>query len=235
MMKNKYKKLTYDSKLFGYKVANIININSKNDLRVTLSNLQKEKYRLCYFNTDNEKQHQWANEENGWLADVKVTFSKNILYPKTDLKEIEIFNSKVLTSELISLAFQSGKFSKFKRDPHFVNNEFEKLYIDWIRKSVSGKIADYVLVSKINDKIAGMVTLKFSDSIAIIGLIAVDEHMRGMGIGQKLLKKVEYLAFKNNCSEIKVSTQEMNENAMKFYLKSNFFISSRNLIYHFWF
>jgi len=41
MMKNKYKKLTYDSKLFGYKVANIININSKNDLQVTLHNIQK--------------------------------------------------------------------------------------------------------------------------------------------------------------------------------------------------
>jgi dTDP-4-amino-4,6-dideoxy-D-galactose acyltransferase len=234
---NKFKHLNYDTEKFGYKIAELININSKKELHSTLSTLLQENYRLCYFIIDKkiEKQNCWVQEEKGWLADVKVTFTKKIVSEIiSDIEEIEIYNSKVLTSELISLAFQSGEFSRFKRDTHFINNEFECLYLDWIKKSVSGEIADYVLVSKVNNKVAGMVTLKLSDPIATIGLIAVDEHTRGMGIGQKLLKKVEYLAFKNNCSEIKVSTQEMNENAMNFYLKSNYLISLRNLIYHFW-
>ena len=77
-MKNKYRFLEYDSNKFGYKVAELININSKQELKDSLLELKENNYKLCYFmfNTDEDEKKLWANELNGWFADVKVTLSK---------------------------------------------------------------------------------------------------------------------------------------------------------------
>lgn len=51
-------------------------------------------------------------------------------------------------SELLSLALNSGEFSRFKLDPLFSAELFEKLYTRWITRSVRKEIAWQVLVAK---------------------------------------------------------------------------------------
>lgn len=236
-MINNIRFLEYDSKLFGYKVAELININSKQELENTLLKLKNENYKLCYFciDSDDNEKNIWAKELNGFLADTKVTFSKE-LYKEIikDEQEIVIYQSNEINDELLSLTYLSGKYSRFRNDPNFNNNEFEKLYYDWIKKSVNKEIADYVLIYQINDEIVGFTSIKLDQDIANISLIAVHENYQSLGLGSKLLRKAEFLSYNNNCEEIHVSTQEANISAMKFYLKNNYSISLCKNIFHFW-
>jgi len=235
-MKNKFRFLEYDSNKFGYKVAELININSKQELKDSLLELKEDNYKLCYFmfNTDENEKQLWANELNGWFADVKVTLSKALNIENiTDIKDIEKYQSNELNGDLLSLAYQSGFESRFKRDPNLKNNEFKKLYYDWIKKSITGEIADYVLVSYQDNKIIGFITVKLEQPFARIGLIAVNESYHSQGIGKKLLKKAEFISYQNNCEKINVSTQEANINAINFYLKNQYSVVARKNIYHF--
>ncbi|HOY90398.1 MAG TPA: GNAT family N-acetyltransferase [Bacteroidales bacterium] len=237
-MKNKYRFLEYDSNKFGYKVAELININSKQELKDSLLELKENNYKLCYFmfNTDEDEKKLWANELNGWFADVKVTLSKALNTENiTDIKDIQKYKYNEINDDLLSLAYQSGFESRFKKDPKFSNNEFKKLYYDWIKKSVTCEIADYVLVKYQNDEIIGFITVKFEQPFATIGLIAVNKSYRSQGIGKKLLKKAEFIAYQNNCEKINVSTQEINTNAINFYLRNQYSVIFRKNIYHFWF
>jgi dTDP-4-amino-4,6-dideoxy-D-galactose acyltransferase len=230
-MYEKFKNLSYDSQLFGYKVAELININDKYELLDILRYLKENNYKLCYYFVENDfdEKNKWIESCNGYLIDVKVTLRKSLVNVDVKDNEIKIYESHYLSDDLISLALQSGSYSRYKRDKLFVNNEFYNLYYDWIRKSV-----DYVLIYENSNKIVGMATIKINMPDAVIGLIAVDNNFKGKGIGRKLLQKVDFIAKTNMCEKIIVSTQELNVEALNFYQKNMYEIFSKKYVYHFW-
>lgn len=170
------------------------------------------------------------------LVDKKVTYLLNIENFTFDSSNINFYNSSSDNyDEILSLALQSGVHSRFKIDEKFRSNEYEKLYKEWLDKSISREIALEVLVKRINGKIVGFATVgSKTTSLADIGLVAVDYDYRGMGIGKEILNNAILFAKLKNFKEIQVVTQLDNLAATLLYEKVGFEQLKIKYIYHVW-
>jgi len=135
---------------------------------------------------------------------------------------------------MIALSLQSGIFSRFATDPGFQNREYEKLYTEWIQRSVSGEIAISTLVAESDLQTAGLITLGEKNGHAEIGLLAVEERFRGEKIGSELIKAADSLACESGFNQIDVVTQGQNQPACRLYEKMNFTLSRTVFVYHYW-
>lgn len=175
---------------------------------------------------------------NGQLVDIKYQYSLHLHQLPVQLadwqKGIMNYDSEEISSQLIALALQSGAHSRFKLDQNFATESFEKLYTEWISKSISKDIADYVYTYCSDEEIVGMVTFKIKNNCAIIGLFGVQEGHRSKGIGSKLLQTVFTKAKELQLSRIEVATQRHNISACRFYEKSGFIKQHADQVFHFW-
>jgi len=224
------KKLDWDSNLFGYPVG-LQKINSKEIFDIEKFIEASKNYRLVYIYSDIEL-NVGLNLE---LVDKKVIFHKLNELNK-NLSEIVEFNTQRHSyQELLDLAYLSGISSRFQIDTNFKNNEFIKLYKQWVDNSINGKIAFKILIKHINNKIAGFITLRIiNNGTTQIGLIAVNKLFQGRNIASSLIKECESISLDNGYSNIEVATQFDNKPAIKLYEKNNFSVKSKTYIYHFW-
>lgn len=223
-------KLDWDSQFFGYQIGKLI-LSNNADYKYIFS---QDTFDLIYVFSN-----EIIYDERFFHADNKVVFHKRIskrnYNADLQIKCFSFDNSTMSYSELEALAIESGKYSRFKLDSNFVNNEFEKLYKQWIYQSVNKKIAMEVLVYQIDNRLAGFISIgKKSDRLAGIGLVAVSPEFQGKGIGSILVKAAENYSIENGFTEIQVVTQEFNENAVKLYRKNGFNLLEKTYIYHYW-
>lgn len=165
----------------------------------------------------------------------KIVFLKKIAQNR-ESTDVNIF-SEIKDSprkEIYALAFESGKFSRFRLDPNFSPTEFEKLYEKWVDNSYAKEFADDVLIYKEQDAILGFVTYKVWDGYATIGLIGVCPKHQGKGIGKKLIQSVEQKLVAVGVNELRIPTQLQNEIACLFYKGLGYDIIEKKCIQHFW-
>lgn len=234
-----YSQLAFDTKLFGYSVARIkSNIPSEN-LPMLMTELKQKNFRLAYWSVDpkNEASKVGARCNNGFLADNQITYKINLsryYQEKIDHQHLYSYLNKPLNRQLLSLSLQSGFYSRYRQDKKFARNEFRKLYTAWMKRSLSGEIAEDIIVYVDNDIEKGFITLEKKDNYGRIGLIVVDKKYRGKSVG-KLLVNAAFEKFKEiGITEVKVTTQKKNIIACKFYEKIGFSFDSVQNTYHFW-
>lgn len=224
------KKLQWDSDFFEINVYKTSVESDKFDLD-SLDN-KLEKGSLVYIFSQNI-----LNYSHILLADTKVTYTLNLgQYITSPLlyKEVTQYEERQATKILLNLAVQSGHMSRFFNDTNFARAKAVELYHTWIQKSVSGELSDRVLVFRTQDTIAGMITLKSHDNTGKIGLISVDQKLRGQGIGKKLLSSAIHYFLDLGMEEITVETQENNIAACKSYENLGFVLTKKEYIYHYW-
>ena len=239
MMTNLLEILEWDSTFFGYQVGKIIASSiTVEELAALTLEAKKKSIRLIYLFADpaDTISVDTANSSNTKLVDQKITFHikiDNAAVTAID-DHIEEFEPGYPSKQLINLSIQSGLYSRYKVDPGFKNNEFEKLYLAWIENSANKKIADHIFVYKNEGKELGFVTLKARNNTGQIGLIAVDESSRGRSIGKKLIAAVISLLRQKKITDLDVATQIDNEDACNFYKKAGFKGVKTENIYHIW-
>lgn len=95
-----------------------------------------------------------------------------------------------------------------------------------------------IIVAKMQNNIVGYVTFNIQEKNnpimryrkqLHIEAICVDEKNRGRGIGTELLKFVRVIAKKNNCTDMYLTVNEENINAIKIYEKFGFRV--KNIAY----
>lgn len=232
--------LQWDSDFFKFKVAEIklpanFEFKSLDDL---VNKLKEEDCRLIYLYVDpaDTETNKLAVAKNWLLADEKITYSLDLSADlnKDESADISIYFENYPNNELISLAIQSGEWSRFKIDKNFKPDDYKKLYRAWIEKSVKSEMADVVLVHRTEEYMGGMITISIQDNVGIIGLIGVDELARGRGVGTKLIDAAINYCLAKGASQIKVTTQKQNNKACRFYEKNNFKIDQLVNLYHIW-
>lgn len=232
--------LNWDSNFFGYKIAKIVASNQNQDeLKILLTKLYNSHIKLVYWFVDpNDKTSNEAAKKNGgFLADEKITYKislSNYNSRKPDNQYLNSYFKKPLNKNVLSLALQSGFYSRYRKDKKFVHDEFIRLYTTWIERSLNGEIAKDVIVYLDNESEKGLVTLEVKDNYGNIGLLAVDKKYRGKSIGRQLISAalIKFRAYRIN--KVKVTTQKKNIAACKFYEKIGFVKESVQNIYHFW-
>lgn len=244
-IKFKIEKENWDSLNFNLKTGNIVFTNfdpqkhsvSTNIIKQILSIGQKEQYKLLYLKLPHNQQIPKLTNSNVniLLVDTKVIYKKTITNIDSRLvnRHVQIYPYSQTNEALLNLAFESGKFSRFRLDPNFPHGTFDKMYSTWIDKSVKKEIADNILVYQIQNEILGMLTYSVHSYKAIIGLFAVEESHQGQSIGSALLSSLEIL-MDEQVKTIEVATQKQNLNACSFYEKNLFFIKEKTNIYHIW-
>ena len=131
------------------------------------------------------------------------------------------------------LALESGKYSRFKTDPNFQQNEFERLYLKWIAVSLENSLDIPVYIT--SEELMGFTTLqKKNNELADISLVAVDPSAQGKGIGHILIQHTIHKASELGFAKIQVVTQADNEAACHLYKKNNFLLTEHTYIYHYW-
>lgn len=238
-MENNYRILDWDSEFFGYKIASLGTHNLKlAHLKEILSDMQRNHITLayCFVKPDDELSNSSLRECSGFLADEKITF---IIYLSEVMRKvysdyIEPYRLNATSDKLRLLALQSGYYSRFRIDPKFCNNEYQKLYLEWIDKSVSKLMSDEILVFYKNDDEKGFVTLGIKDGVGSIGLIAVDEFERGNSIGKELMNSAFSFFLSKHINHVEVVTQKANNVACEFYQSLGFSVKRIENVYHLW-
>lgn len=220
-------KVIWDSVFFGYPIGKITIKNRDNFELNDFNNFD-----LIYIFSENKLKNL-----TNYLVDEKVILNLHLTKDYNLVSDNSIYEFKDFSKfpQLLDLAFQSGVYSRFKKDENFVNNEFERLYIKWITNSVVDKKSLVVFIYELDNKILGFVTVdKKSDTHASIGLIAVELNSRGQGIGVKLLDQAKNYLLKNGFQKLSLITQGDNIPALKLYQKAGFYIEESSFTYHIW-
>jgi dTDP-4-amino-4,6-dideoxy-D-galactose acyltransferase len=155
----KIQRLDWDTKFFGYKTGKLVLTNNS---LFNANEIQLDDYELVYIFTEQVLEESDCVQLGATLLDVKIELIKPVNYnviPLENVNHLSIKKMKNLSNDLLHLVLESGKYSRFKLDKHFVNNEYEKLYKVWIEKALNG-MHEQVLGAYIDNILVGFVSIK---------------------------------------------------------------------------
>ncbi len=224
--------LDWDSEFFNKRIAFVEGFNASDDqVTFEIKKFLNDGSDCVYLFTRKPIE---TNDIDKTLVDIKRTY----ILQKPQFKELKSSLSCQMMqhddepSGLYSLAIQSGEHSRFKLDPNFSEEDFQRLYHTWIDNSIKEGFSDYVfVVDKNNPK--GFITAKIKDNYIVIGLFATDSTYRGQGIGSMLMQQIINIASIKGY-KVKVITQAENEGACRFYEHKGFLKSDDQYVYHIW-
>lgn len=198
-------------------------------------NLKAADFDLFYCYSESEINLSLSNFLNSH-SEIQLNFRKKIIPINYNHPEIFQLNqlSEFNINELYELAYESGKYSRFKLDPKFSEKQFQELYQKWIDNSINSQFADIFLIFLEYEKITGFVTCNMGKDSASIGLLAVNENQQGKGIGRILIHSLESYLHKNSIDILHVVTQSENNVAIDFYKKMGFELRTQKYIKHYW-
>ncbi|MDE2184852.1 MAG: GNAT family N-acetyltransferase [Alphaproteobacteria bacterium] len=230
--------LDWDSAFFGFPVARIdASVNKCASLKEMLSELRKRGIALAYWDTspDDAEINAVAVELGGRLVDTRHRFRRQITpsnAPKDQFKRPVITGANMQT--LIQLALECATHSRFRADPQVPEGLCEELYRIWMYKSITGELANALLIEWDGGDPIGFVTLYRRGKMAVIGLIAVAADRRNQGIARRLLNRAAEWSAADGCSEVELVTQARNTPAVSAYERIGFTLHDLTNVYHFW-
>ncbi len=237
-MKNKFEILEWDSNFFNFKVAKINQFESIEEFDFISKELKSNQVELAYFFCEpNSNVDRVLKTSNIFLADEKVTFSRAIDDIGENVTEsfIEEYQEVIVTDKMLDIAIQTSEYSRFRVDSNFKNEEFKKMYYQWIKNAVEKTDNGKLFVYQENIDLKGLIYLReINDKLGSISLIGVDQGYRGERIGTKLINQALYYFNKMGKLEVQVVTQKANILACNFYKKNGFNLIETINVYHLW-
>ncbi len=237
--------LPWDSQHFGFPVARIKGPElAELELRESLHVARRRGVRLVYWagSADRDIPGSLLDEFGGLLVDRKATFQKSLL--SLDLERDDPISRRITQysgSEpgfaLLRLAVAAGACSRFRRDPGIPRESFRRLFELWLIRSIHGELADLVLVAGGESALAdpvGLITVSLAHGQGSIGLISVDESVRGRGIGKHLIHAAHRWLAGHGADRALVVTQLDNKAACALYERCGYRQAHLEHFYHFW-
>jgi len=233
----KVEHLEWDSAFVGAPVGRIVAGDaSQRELAEAVTRLQEAGVRLAYLFRDEPLPQREADALRARLVDRKVTYRMQADALPTDhpAPAVTPYTPGLPQADLERLAIVAGQYSRFHVDPDFPDARFVELYTRWLRKSLSGEIADAVLVVADEGRARGLVTMAQSGPGGQIGLVAVDEACRGRGLGRQLVEAAKGWFAARGAAFADVVTQQDNRVACRLYETCGFRVHQLQYVYHLW-
>lgn len=228
----------WDSSFFGYPVAAASWDAAPllSDVCFVLQQARRSGIKLLYlFMAPVSSSLRAAIEQEGAKSvGRKVEYSKPIIGPNARNLGKDISLCHESTPQLESLALQSGIHSRFRLDDGFQQQEFERLYREWLASSLRGDDDKRVYVAGGAAAPRGMITLEPSGTMARIGLFAIDAAHQGRGLGRQFVAAAEQFCIDTGRIALLVATQAENQGACRFYETCGFSKISEVDHFHAW-
>lgn len=233
------RELPWDSKAFGFRVARIENIQSpKDQFPIVAEQLKANAITLAYWEApkDDEPSRTAAQKIGGDLINSRVILERGLLAADRVPPVLKTISNPqpAQRTDLNNLAISSGGSSRFAQDPKFPRPFFKQLYQTWMTKSLSGQLADAVIVAEEEQRIVGMITVSVHEKLGQIGLFGVAPEKRGRGLGKRLLADAISWFARQKCDLVKVPTQGENVGALGIYGSFGFRPAKQTNVFHFW-
>jgi dTDP-4-amino-4,6-dideoxy-D-galactose acyltransferase len=119
-------------------------------------------------------------------------------------------------------------------DSHFSHERVVALFNKWVNRSTTHEIADTVIVAEMQGVVAGFVSISVREKMGSIGLIAVSEQCRGLGIGGLMMNEAHQWMSSKGAIVSSVVTQRSNGAACRLYRRFGYSITSLERVHHFW-
>lgn len=220
---------SFDSRIFGFKVAKILKFNHEDsypELRNEVKKLKKElmksdvRYAVFRAPSNNFPLIHVLGQEEFLLVDglLNLSVEADNLKKQTSNDEIK----KASRSDLNSLEnITSGLYSMSRifNDPIIPNKKAIKFYKEWIRNSILEEATDLVLTWKSEGELLGYISLK---KIGQISLLGVSAKARGKGIAKKLVASSLNYFKELKVKTVTVETQMGNIPALRVYQDCGF-------------
>gem|GEM_PF-851986 len=227
------KRLDWDSAFFGCEVGMV---HWSLELKERITNEQE--FDLIYVYSSDPL---GLGDQKGYPYHMELVDHKLVLEcPIEDFQMSGVSNLRVeewreseISKELYELAIMSGEHSRFRVDPYLPLASFEGLYRKWIESSLQSK-DEVVLVHRQNELVRGMISLNCANETGTIELMAVHPDCRGQQLGQALIETAYQWQKEQGSRLLKVTTQNSNEGAVKFYKRFGYKTESLTYLYHFW-
>ena len=241
--------LSWDSVQFGFPVARLHTSLDAAELADVLGVARATGIVLAYLTlprTDEQPSTAILERYGGKPIDERVTYladaetiakhARHGAGPEPETRnEIAPYALAEPDDDLVRLARQSGDYSRFNTDTRIPRRVFEAIYDAWIARSVHGEIAERVLVARHDGRIVGLVTMGLAGAErGEIGLLAVDETMRGHGLGRRLAGEALRWAGERALTTAQVVTQMRNRPACALYESCGYVVHRVERTYHFW-
>jgi dTDP-4-amino-4,6-dideoxy-D-galactose acyltransferase len=233
--------LEWDSGVFGFPVARLQATEDRSAMTAAIANAKGAGVRLMYLLTESGDIAAAAGAMGGTLISERVTFVRAVTVPDTEAIApmdrsvvVEPWTGTSVTPELLHLARDAGRYSRFRVDSRIPGEVFERIYDAWITNSVNGQIAEVVMVTRDASSLLGLVTVGVKDGRGDIGLLAVHEKARGRGLGRALVRASLDWAMRRQLHEAQVVTQRANVAACRLYESCGYFLDRGEHVIHFW-
>jgi dTDP-4-amino-4,6-dideoxy-D-galactose acyltransferase len=230
-----FNELKWDTDFFGVTSAKAIlqrplTFNEWDELKARFEDFQF--ISIVNNNSESENSQLIGKDTSAFLADVNIQFEKNIEGLNEMPKNVTIHQALEKNDQIIELA--DFQYSKFTEDPNLAKRGGNQIYQQWIINSFGHSDKFYALSKDESDNINGFILFSYSDSACVIELIAVSKKESKAGRGTSLFKALEYEAYQNGYSQIKVGTQVRNLRAINFYHKVGCKQVGCHQVYHLW-
>ena len=227
--------LVWDSNWMGFPVARFI-VDSSDNMTIAVAQCRAAGMRLLYLVLDpaDTVAAAAAAATGALLLDVKLSYEKRL--PGLTMSGVPpvgtvLALADATTPQLVALAFQSGEYSRFRRDFRIGIQAFEGLYAHWLGKAlVNGRVW---AASNANETV-GLLAFDVRGGDASIELLAVAPTARRQHIGQYLVQVAEQAAQHQGYATLQVVTQGANQPARQFYERCGFQVRHTEHIYHLW-
>lgn len=134
------------------------------------------------------------------------------------------------TARLRAIARHAFPLTRFYADPSLPDERCDDLYEEWTRSLCAGG-ADVVLVVD-REVPVGYITVNLDGDHSEIGLVAVADDFRGLGIGNELVRSAIDYAHAHNAKEMTVVTQGRNIGALRTFEGCGFRIVNTSVWLH---
>jgi hypothetical protein len=146
--------------------------------------------------------------------------------------------------ELINIAETSWSKTKvaidrFHADRNLPEQLADSVYTEWLRNSLTGSRADYIIVPRVGDKAAGFLTLKKQAdrvqdaNVGLLVLAAVDPAMRGKNVYTNMIS-LGLRVLKRKAEIVETGTQITNYPVQKAWVQLGLKQVSTTYVFHKW-
>jgi dTDP-4-amino-4,6-dideoxy-D-galactose acyltransferase len=232
--------LDWDTNFFGFNIALLTCRNLTptiyNRVRrfVDVNNVKLLQFLCnCHCNTS----VRTAEDKGFRFTDIRLKYTRDVTHTQSRAPSPFTFGKASIRDipALRDMVGDSYRDSRYYFDRAFPLDRVREFYRNWIEKGVLGTFDHECWCLFHDEKPISYCTLRFEPGCQLeIGLLGVDPHYRGKGLGGSMISLVMDKLYARGLKTINVVTQGRNYSAQRLYQKAGFKTKHTQLWYHKW-